>query len=299
VVLDIADAVRHHAADGAWIVDFTNPVGIVTRALLRHGHRAVGLCNVAIGFQRHFAQWLGVPPERVLLGHAGLNHLTWIRSVHVDGVDVLPRLLAGHGDEVAAMVEMPRAFIDVIGAVPSYYLRYYYDHDAIAGEQRGARTRADEVSDIEQRLLDMYRDPEIRDKPALLMERGGAYYSEAALQLLTSLRAGDGAVHVVNVQNRGTLGHLADDDVIEVPARVTSDGATPLPVPPMAPHLAGLIAHVAAYEELAVEAAITGDRDTALLALLAHPLIGQRRIAEQLLDDLLAANRAQLPAFVS
>ena len=299
VVLGIADTVRRGAADGAWIVDFTNPVGIVTRALLNGGHRAIGLCNVAIGFQRRFAHWLEVAPERVTLGHAGLNHLTWIRSVNLDGDDVLPRLLAEHGDELAAMVEMPRELIETLGAVPSYYLRYYYEHDAVVAEQRGAKTRADEVSGIEQRLLDLYRDPMLRDKPALLMQRGGAYYSEAALQLLTSLHSGDGAVHVVDVQNSGTVPHLSDDAVVEVPSRVTRDGAVPLPVPPLAPHLAGLVAHVAAYEELAADAAVSGDRETALRALLTHPLIAQRAPAEQLLDDILAANRAQLPAFVS
>ncbi|MBV8445391.1 MAG: 6-phospho-beta-glucosidase, partial [Candidatus Dormibacteraeota bacterium] len=270
-----------------------------TRALLNQGHRAIGLCNVAIGYQRCFAQWLEVAPERVALGHAGLNHLTWIRSVHVDGDDVLPRLLAEHGDDLAAMLEMPRALFDTLGAIPSYYLRYYYEHDAVVAEQRGARTRADEVTEIEQRLLELYRDPMLRDKPPLLMQRGGAYYSEAALQLLTSLHAGDGAVHVVDVRNGGALPHLSDEAVVEVPARVTRDGARPLAVPPMAPHLAGLVAHVAAYEELAVEAAVSGDRDTALRALLTHPLIGQRAPAEQLLDEILAANRAQLPAFVS
>ena len=134
VVLDIADRVRRQAADDAWIIDFTNPVGIVTRALLDHGHRALGLCNVAIGFQRLFAEWLGVTPEAVQLGHAGLNHLTWIRSVEVSGEDVLPMLLRTRGDEIAAHVELPRRIIDNLGAVPSYYLRYYYQHDLVVQE---------------------------------------------------------------------------------------------------------------------------------------------------------------------
>jgi 6-phospho-beta-glucosidase len=297
VVLEIAERVRRLGADDAWIVDFTNPVGIVTRALLDRGHRAVGLCNVAIGFQRLFAGWLGVPPESVLLGHAGLNHLTWIRSVDVDGEDVLPELLRTHGDDIAAHVEIPRRIIDNLGAVPSYYLRYYYEHDVVVQELLHSRTRAEEVMQVEGELLELYRDPGLRDKPDLLMQRGGAYYSEAAINLLGGLFDDDGSVQVVDVRNNQLFPHLDADAVIEVPAHVGKAGAVPLAVPALPPHQAGLVAHVAAYEALAVSAAISGDRDIAFRALLTHPLIGQSGRAEQLLADILAANREHLPAF--
>jgi 6-phospho-beta-glucosidase len=297
VVLDIADRVRRLGADGAWIVDFTNPVGIVTRALLDHGHRAVGLCNVAIGFQRLFAGWLGVAPEAVHLGHAGLNHLTWIRSVTVDGEDVLPALLRKHGDEIAAHVELPRRIIDNLGAVPSYYLRYYYQHDLVVQELLESRSRAEEVMDVERQLLDLYRDPSLRDKPDLLMQRGGAYYSEAAINLLGGLFGESDDVQVVDVRNNGIIPELPADTVIEVPAHVGSAGAAPLPVPALPPHQAGLVAHTAAYEALTAEAAVSGDREVAFRALLTHPLIGQSGLAEQLLSDLLGANRRYLPAF--
>jgi 6-phospho-beta-glucosidase len=297
VVLDIADRVRRQGADQAWIVDFTNPVGIVTRALLDHGHRAVGLCNVAIGFQRLFAAWLGVTPESVLLGHAGLNHLTWIRSVHVDGEDVLPELLRVHGDEIAEHVELPRRIIDNLGAVPSYYLRYYYEHDRVVQELLGSRSRAEEVMDVERELLELYRDPQLHDKPDLLMRRGGAYYSEAALNLLSALFGDDASVQVVDVRNNGIIPAVPADAVIEVPARVTRSGAEPLPVVALPAHQSGLIAHTAAYEALTASAAVSGDREVAFRALLTHPLIGQSALAEQLLEDILAANREFLPAF--
>ena len=297
VVLDIADRVRHLAADDAWIVDFTNPVGIVTRALLDHGHRAVGLCNVAIGFQRLFAGWLSVSPEAVQLGHAGLNHLTWIRSVDVDGEDVLPALLRDHGDEIAAHVELPRRIIDNLEAVPSYYLRYYYQHDLVVQELLESRTRAEEVMDVERELLQLYRDPQLHDKPELLMQRGGAYYSEAALNLLCSLFGDSPDIQVIDVRNNGVIPELPADTVIEVPARVSATGAEPLAVPALPPHQAGLIAHTAAYESLAASAAVSGDREVAFRALLTHPLIGQSSLAEQLLGDLLDANRLYLPAF--
>ncbi|MEU4226541.1 6-phospho-beta-glucosidase [Nonomuraea sp. NPDC026600] len=298
IVLDIAETVRTHAPE-AWIVDFTNPVGIVTRALLDAGHRAIGLCNVAIGFQRRFAAALGVPPSRISLGHVGLNHLTWERAVYLDGEDVLPALLAEHAESLADDLALRPALLRRLGVVPSYYLRYFYDHDAVVEEQRAKPSRAAEVAAMETRLLEMYADSSVVEKPALLGERGGAYYSEAAVALIASLLGDRPGTHVVNVRNRGTLPFLADDAVIEVPAAVSALGAAPLPVPPVEPLYAGLIAHVSAYETLALEAARYGGADRVRDALLAHPLIGQDATAEELTGLLLAANRDYLPWTVS
>jgi 6-phospho-beta-glucosidase len=282
VILEIAERVRE--ASDAWIVDFTNPVGIVTRALLDHGHRAIGLCNVAIGFQRRWAAGLGVEPSRVVVDQVGLNHLTWVRRVLFDGRDVLPEILAEHGDEIAAGLELPRRLLDELGVVPSYYLRYFYAHDEVVREQLDDVPRAQVVAEIERELLWMYRDPALVEKPALLEQRGGAFYSEAALGLVASLASGYGAVHEVDIRNNGTLEGLADDDVVEVPARVTRAGAEPLEQPPLAPELLGLTQHVAAYERLALQAALSREPLDVKKALLAHPLIGQYAIAEQLLE---------------
>jgi 6-phospho-beta-glucosidase len=152
VVLDIAERVRRQAPD-AWIVDFTNPVGIVTRALLDAGHKAVGLCNVAKGFQHTFGEWFGIDAGRVELDHIGLNHLTWERGVRIDGVDVLPQILDEHGESLAARVKIPIEFIRRHGVIPSYYLRFYYAHDAVVAEQLATGSRAEEVLAIENRLL--------------------------------------------------------------------------------------------------------------------------------------------------
>jgi 6-phospho-beta-glucosidase len=287
VVLSIAERVRELAADGAWIVDFTNPVGIVTRALLDAGHRAVGLCNVAIGFQRSFAPRLGVEPERVVVDQVGLNHLTWVREVRLDERDVLPELLEEHGDELAEELELPRRLLDELGAIPSYYLRYFYGHDRVLAKQLGDTPRAAQVMEIERQLLELYRDPALAEKPALLEQRGGAFYSEAAVGLVRSLATGDGAVHEVDVRNEGTLAGLADDDVVEVPARVGRDEIRSLPQQPLAPELLGLVQHVAAYERLAAQAGATQDLELARKALLAHPLIGQHDLVEELLEPLL------------
>lgn len=294
VVLDIAERVAARAPD-AWIIDFTNPVGIVTRALLDAGHRAVGLCNVAIGVQRRAAALLDAAPERIALGHAGLNHLTWVRSIALDGRDVLPELLDGHAEDLAGMSGLPAPFVRRLGAVPSYYLRYFYEHDRVVREQRGAPTRAEEVAALERDLLAMYADPALDTKPARLEERGGAYYSEAAVQLAVSLLTGRGDAQVVNVRNDGALPFLDDRAVIEVPARITASGPVPLPVPPLEPLFSGLVAHVSGYEELALDAALRGGVERVADALLAHPLVGQLAFADRLARDLVAANRAHLP----
>jgi len=286
VVLDVARRARELVPD-AWLVCFTNPVGIVTRALLDDGHRAVGLCNVAIGVQRHLAGLLAVAPETVVLDHAGLNHLTWVRAATVDGVDRLPGLIAEHAAELAG--DLPESLIRRTGAVPSYYLRYFYRHDDVVAAQRDAPTRGEQVAEIERELLALYADPALDHKPDLLRRRGGAYYSEAAVGLLRSLRSGDGAVHAVDVRNNGTLPFLPDEAVVEVSCRVGTDGPVPLPTT-LAPEQAGLVAHVAAYEELAVEAAVRGGADRVRRALLAHPLTGQLDRVEALTGALLAAN---------
>jgi 6-phospho-beta-glucosidase len=291
VVLEIADRVRALAGPGAWIVDFTNPVGIVTRALLDAGHRAVGLCNVAIGFQRTFARWLDVEPARVVVDQVGLNHLTWVRAVRLDGEDVLLDLVAEHGDELGEQAAVPRQLVEELGAVPSYYLRYFYAHDRKLAEQLGDSPRAARVAQIEAELLELYRDPALTEKPALLEQRGGAFYSEAAVGLVSSLLHGDGAVHEVDMRNDGTLAGLADDDVVEVPARVSGDRIEPLEQAPLAPELLGLVQHVAAYERLTAQAAVTGETETARKALLTHPLIGQYDLTNELLERLLEGVR--------
>jgi 6-phospho-beta-glucosidase len=293
VVLELAERVRALAPE-ARIVDFTNPVGIVTRALLDAGHDAVGLCNVAIGFERRFARHAGVDPAQVRLDHFGLNHLTWIRGVRIDGREVLPEILDEQAEEIGGDIELPADLIRRLGVIPSYYLRYYYAHDEVVEEQRTSPSRASEVAAMETRLLEMYRDPAVDEKPELLAKRGGAYYSEAAVQLLASLVGGRADTQVVNLRNNGTLPFLADEAVIEVGASVSGAGITAVAQPPVPAQFRGLIAHVSAYEELALDAALRGGRDRVAAALLAHPLIGQHDLADRLADALIDANRQHL-----
>ncbi len=295
-VLELAELTAKRAAKDAWIVDFTNPVGIVTQALLDDGHRALGLCNVAITLQRRLAARFGVSPERVELEHIGLNHLSWERAVRVDGEDRLPDLLDEDAAELAAEFRIPEDMLRWMGAIPSYYLRYYYLTRTVLAEQRNGHTRAQDVMDIEARLLEMYRDPSLTVKPELLDHRGGAFYSEAAAQLIASLHDGKGDVQVVDVRNDGAVPDLPDSAVVEVPAVIDRDGAHPVRLGPLAAEQRGLVQAVKAYEELTVQAARTGDRNVALRALATNPLVGGE-VAGPLLEALLDADRAHLDRF--
>jgi 6-phospho-beta-glucosidase len=297
VVLGLAEETASRGAPGAWFVDFTNPTGLVTQALLDEGHRAIGLCNVAIGFQRRFASAFGVEPGRVQLDHVGLNHLSWERKVLVDGVDRLPEILDERIELVADETDMPAELVRLLGTIPSYYLRYYYLTGAVLEQQRSGHTRAQEVMEIEAGLLKLYEDPALETKPKLLEERGGAFYSEAAAQLMASLHADTGDVQVVNLSNDGAIPNVASDAVVEVSARIGRSGARGIATEPLAPELLGLVEHAKAYERLAVRAAKSGSRRDALLALLVNPLVPDYATAAPLLDALLEANRAFLPRF--
>jgi 6-phospho-beta-glucosidase len=304
IVLELAEEMAARANPGAWLVDFTNPVGIVTQALLDEGHRAVGLCNVAIWAQRRLGHYLGVDPDSVAVEHVGLNHLTWIRSARVgaegDGAqDRLDDLFERFGPELALESGVPIDLLRLQHALPSYYVHYYYQHDAEVAQQSapGYRSRADVVAELETKLLAEYRDPALVSKPEALSYRGGAYYSLAAIRLMASLHDGSGDVQVVDMRNDGAIPGLPDDAVVETRAIVNADGAHPLPQRELAPEMLGLIQHAKAYERLAVQAACSGSRDDVVRALVANPLVGQYPLAADLADALLGANRHHLPRF--
>jgi 6-phospho-beta-glucosidase len=257
------------------------------------------LCNVAIGIQRRMAVRFGVEPGRIQLEHVGLNHLTWIRAIRVDGVDRLPELIADHAQEMADEVDTTVELLRALGALPSYYLHYYYATRDVLEHQLAGGTRAEDVMAIERELLELYCDPTLDRKPALLESRGGAFYSDAAAQLIASLHAGTGDIQVVDVRNDGALPGLPDGAVVEIPARIDRDGAHPLSLAPLAPEIRGLVQRAKAYEELAVRAAVSGDRRIALLALLANPLVPDLRAAEGLLAAILETNAHFLPRFAA
>jgi len=299
VLLDIA----HDMADvapGAHLINFTNPSGIVTEALLKYTDvPTIGLCNSPFGFQQGIARQLGVAPERIQLDYVGLNHLNWIRGVRLDGQDVFDQVLESAIARARAG-EFPFSpqLLETLGMIPSYYLTYYYNHDQVVAEQRQAgKTRGEEVQEIEASLLELYADPNLRHKPALLEKRGGAHYSTVAVAVISAIHRDKGEVHIVNTRNNGALPDLPSDCVAELPSVINGSGARALPVAPLPPAIRGLVQAVKAYEELTVLAAAEGDERAALQALLAHPLVPSFAVAQGLWSAIKEANRAYLPQF--
>lgn len=304
IILDIAADIRTYAPH-ATLINFTNPAGIVTEALIRHaGIRAIGLCNNAMTAQRGIAKRLNVRPDEVHIEQVGLNHLNWIRQIRVGQSDVTTHILEQTMRDLAQStasgdhVHVPATLIGMLQALPSSYLDYFYMTDEIiAKQQSGIPTRAEVVMDVERRLLERYADVHLCEKPPELMERGGAYYSTAAAALICSLHLGDNATHIVNVRNNGSLPDLPDDVVVEVPCRVNQQGATALPHTPLVPVMHGLAAQVKAYELLTVEAAISGNHERAMSALLSNPLGPGAGSVERVWHDLLERNEQWLPQF--
>jgi 6-phospho-beta-glucosidase len=302
VALDIARDIQR-LAPGAFLLNFTNPAGLITEALLRYSEvPVIGLCNLPIGIEMRLAQTLGVDRRRITIDHVGLNHLNWLRGVWVDGQDVWEQVFQRAVEEARQRPEDDWGFsadlLETLQCIPCGYLNYYYNHDRILAKQlKAEKTRGEEVMEVERQLMEMYQDPNLREKPKLLEKRGGAYYSKVAVSLISAIENNKNEVHVVNTLNRGAIPNLPPDVVVEVPCVISASGARPLVTAPMAPQIAGLTQQVKAYEILAAKAGAEGDRRVALQALLAHPLVPSFSVAKGLLEALLEANRPFLPQF--
>ncbi|OGQ86669.1 MAG: hypothetical protein A2289_25765 [Deltaproteobacteria bacterium RIFOXYA12_FULL_58_15] len=291
-ILKIAAAIAQHAPR-AHLINFTNPVAIVTQALLNHSNvPTIGLCNIPLGFRMDFAKLLGVSPESLEIDSVGLNHLSFIRGVRHCGQDILPRLIreaSGEAGKPANLpdLEYPDGFIEALGMIPSGYLRYYFmRRETIAEQAAKEKTRAALVTEVEEELLEYYADPNHVDKPASLEKRGGAFYSHAAFEVIEAIAHDTGAVLTVNIQNGATVRDLPEDACIEVPCKVNKGGAHPLAQRPLEPEIRGMIQHVKAYEELTVRAAMTSSRRDAILALTSHPLMPSVAVAIEIVDEI-------------
>lgn len=307
VVLEIARDIRELAPD-ALLVNFTNPAGLVTEALTRYAPdvAAVGVCNVPIITKMEMLEWLeaaqGSPinPASAKLHTLGLNHLSWHRGLTVGEKDMWPFIMQRFLDEISANDEEEWDFnsIDALQLVPNYYLQYYYYPERkLAAQEEWPPSRAEEVLEIEARLLAQFGEPGSSQLPEGLMERGGAYYSTIATQLLNSHFNNLNEVHVLNVPHRGAVPGWPDDWVLELPCKVDGNGIEPLPAEPLPPVCFGLLAQVKSYELLTVEAAVHGDRDAAYHALLTHPLGPTADKITAVLDDLIETNKEYLPQF--
>jgi 6-phospho-beta-glucosidase len=307
VVLNIAKDVRE-VAPGALLVNFTNPSGLVTEALQRYAPDvpSVGVCNSAIttkmGMLEKLKEVLGeeIAPERAEIKTLGLNHLTWYHGLTIDGEDMWPKVIEMYLKELRSEPDPewdPRT-IETLGMIPNGYLGYFYYTDRrVARQQNWPPSRGEQVIQIEKDLLRQYADPNLKEPPADLMKRGGAYYSTVATQLLNAHYNDLGEVHVADVRNNGAVPAWPADWVLELPCKVDRAGVHPLPIAALSPVCAGLIAQVKAYELLTAEAARTGDRKVAYEALLAHPLGPSADKIQTVLDDLLETHKAYLPLF--
>jgi 6-phospho-beta-glucosidase len=287
-------------APGAWLVNFTNPSGIVTEAVSRHTRtRIVGLCNLPIGTERWMQRKFQAKPEEVFIEFVGCNHLVWVTRVFVRGAEVTQELISGEGRDG----DWPPGLLESLGAIPCGYHHYYYQKDEQLArlqqaDREGKPTRGEAILQIEKELFEQYRDPSLKEKPAALSKRGGGGYSDAAVRLISSICNDRRDIQCVDTANRGALADLPLESVVEVNCVIDSQGPHPLAIGKLRPQLRGLLQQVKAYEELTVEAAVTGDRKAALQALVANPLVPSARVAKTVLDDLLEAHAEYLPQFV-
>ena len=294
-MLDIA-AEMLEVAPEAWLINFTNPAGLITEAVHTYRtHRVIGLCNSPIGLQRDLAEAFEALPDEVELDYVGLNHLSFARRVLVRGRDVTEQALG-----LMAARARPREaeYMQALGLIPSGYLRYYYAHDEALREMKAsALSRGEAVAQIEAELIREYQDPNLKTKPARLSQRGGAHYSDVAVEVMKAVHHDTRQRHIVNVLNAASTDDLPHDAVVEVPASLGAEGPLAKATGRLPAAVRGLVQAVKAYEQLAVKAAAEGDRTAALHALIAHPLVPSVRVARQLLERLLAAHKEHLPQF--
>ncbi|MDR0463755.1 MAG: 6-phospho-beta-glucosidase [Treponema sp.] len=297
VMLDIAKRIEK-LSPNSWLINFSNPSGIVAEALMNHSNvKMVGLCNCFVNMKAGIAENVG--REDFDYEYLGLNHLSWITSVTVDGKNVLEKLGKSAGAKLKNIpdVDYDDELLEAVPALPSYYLSYFYSRDQQLNKcLKAEKTRGEICVGIEDALIEKYKNPDLKDKPKELEERGGALYSTAAIAVVVAIENDKNEYHVVGVKNNGAIPFMADDDVVEIKCMVNRNGVTPIPVKDPQNHfIKGLMQAVKAYEKLTVAAAVNGSRKDALAALMIHPLIGDFQKAKAVFDEMAAANADFLP----
>ena len=300
VIKNICDKIEQ-ICPNAWLINFTNPSGIVSEFIQNHTNvKSIGLCNVPIDMYDDIKEAVGEDAE---ITYVGLNHLSWVTSVKKDGKELIYDLFdEGFAPKVMANIQDDGFDINclkAVGGIPSSYLQYYYSRDAkLKHLKEGEKSRAQVCIEIEEDLLKMYKDPGLYVKPALLDQRGGHKYSLVAVNLINAIANDLNTLQVVNIRNEGTLDWLQDDDVVEIAALVGKDGAKPIPVGHLDnDHIIGLTTVVKKYEKLTVKAAMDGDDEAALNALMIHPLVGDYKKAKACYDEMKFAHSQYLPQF--
>lgn len=309
VVLDIAEEMTE-LCPNAWLINFTNPAGIVTEAVMRHSShkKVIGLCNVPINMKMTIAQLLDVPTDQISITFGGLNHMSYGLDVHVNGesrMDEVIELLADPDKQLTMknIIPLPwdKDFVKGLGLVPSPYHRYYYKTSDILKNEleefKVGKTRAEVVKQLEDELFKLYKDPNLNIKPPQLEKRGGAYYSDAACNLISSIYNDKGDIQTLNIRNKGAITSLPNDTIVEINCIVTKQGPIPLAVGELPYSINGLIQQIKSFELAAIKAAVTGSYEQALLALCINPLITSDEKAKVILDEMLEAHKTYLPQF--
>jgi 6-phospho-beta-glucosidase len=309
VLLEIAEQM-HELCPNAWLINFTNPAGIVTEAVMKYSQhkKIIGVCNVPINTKMTIATLLDVPPDQLTITFAGLNHMSYGLDVHVNGESRLNDVIdlvtdPAHEVTMKNIIPLPweKAFMKALGCIPSPYHRYYYKTNEILQKEleefKQGKTRAEVVKQLEDELFELYKDPDLDIKPPQLEKRGGAYYSDAACNLISSIYNDKGDVQTLNTRNEGAITNLPNDTVVEVNCIVTKQGPIPLAVGELPYSINGLIQQIKSFELVAIEAAVTGSYEQALLALCINPLITSDVKAKEILDEMLEVHKKDLPQF--
>ena len=298
-VVEVAKTVKR-VAPRAWILNFANPSGLVTEAVLKAvpGVKMLGICSAQLGREWFVSAALGVSRKRVRVRSAGLNHLSWVYRAFVDGRDVTERIF-NLPDRKLKRLGWPVDLMRAIRMHPIGYLWYYYYPERMLEHSRPGHNRAKRVLQIEKILLKRYADPTLDEPPKELSMRGGSGYSVAMSTVMNALTGRRPCTIPMNVQNRGAVAGFAPDQVLEIDSVLRPGGVTPVPIPlrDLPPHLLGLTHQVKAYETLTAEAAMTGCYSTALAAMISHPLVPNANLGRKLLDEMLKAHRRYLPRF--
>jgi len=285
----------------AWLINFSNPSGMIAQAVLNNSKiKMLGLCNVPINMIDSLKKKLNL--KDATIEYVGLNHLTWVTSIISEGKDYLQTAIKG-GINSEAMKNIPASgftpeLIKTVGAIPSSYLEYYYYKDhKLENAKNAAKCRGEVCMEIEEQLLEIYANSEVHTKPELLSKRGGSRYSEVAINLVDSIYNDRGDIQVVNCLNNGAIDFMQDDDAIEICARIDKNGATPIKANFKNDHIKEYMLMMKAYERHAVNAAINGDIDEAMRALLINPLAGDYKSFYPCFMELLEAHKTFLPQF--
>jgi len=308
VILDICKDMEE-LCPKAWLINFTNPVGMVMEGVNRYSgfRKFIGLCNVPYGMHKAVADQLGRPMEEVNVTMGGLNHMVYVTRVEADGKDITEGVVShwGEGGVVKNIkaVSWDKDFVKELGVLPCSYHRYYYMakeylEEALEKYEKH-ETRAELVEQVEKELFELYQDPGLDEKPELLSQRGGAYYSDSACNLIHSIYNDKGDIQVVNTVNRGAIKNFKNHEIVEVSCRITKDGPVPVNGVELPWTVNGLLQQIKSFEIAGCRAAITGSPQKALLALMINPLVGSQKEAKAMLNELLEAHKEYLPQFFS